>query len=516
MKVLLSFVLAWAMQFGSKTTALPEYESFQHIDAEGYTNQFGRKFDKDGVLMQGKEYHPLTICVYGTLCYDNFRATGDSMYYYRVLNQYKFFGEPNNIVYSDSNQCAGLPYRFDAQGMKAPWYSAMTQGIAASYLLRYYELTGDKNAMELSRKIIRFMLKPENKGGTLGRSLEGGPWLEEYPGNMKSKSVLNGFINAYLGLYEYCIYFPKDEHAALMRDSCYSEFITNVHKYDTPNWTAYSRHGTPISNSYLRYQLEQMDHLYSLHRDERLRNQMKLWAKLAFNRPDQEIKFLKLTYYQFGIALSGNPATDSCVYNNYPAFAKGLVAAAPSSVSKNTAVYKFTDLKYYGEIKVLASELTANDINVHATQGGVNVFIKCTFTGKRVTIEASTPFDELEVTYPKQKSRKACPVTVSAYDHKKCAEAMFGFYELKKQEPLRKGNSYKFTFQGHNLINARVFYRFAPSGVRPETKPYNVAQSFDLADEYFTAPGDGTYQFFISYDLVVPESGLSKLTLVSL
>jgi hypothetical protein len=437
------------------------------------------------------------------------------VYYHRVINQYKYFNDTSRLKFLDGGKSVGLPYHFDFKGMKAPWYSGMTQGTAVSFLLRYYQLTKNKDALDLSEKLINLLLKPEKEGGTIGRTAEGGMWIEEYPRSTGAKSVLNGFINGFVGLHEYCTFFPKDLRAAAVRDSCYAELIKTVGKYDTHSWTSYNRNGTPISNSYIRYQLEEFDHLYTIFRDERFRDQMKIWAKFAFNKPDNELKFLKQPNYQFGIPIAGDPATDSCRFSDLTAFSKGLAVAKPVTLKKNSASFRFDTERYYTEIKVLSQDFESKKVKVTATFKGEKVAVTCTYSDKRVVAESQTPFDALVVKYPKQKTRKSCPVVVSTYDHRNSPLALFGFYPIKKMENLQKGKPYAFASEGENMTNAKVFYRYATAGKNVEQSKYSFEQCFKLNGEHFNAPETGTYQFFISYDLMHPTSALRKLRLIT-
>ena len=117
---------------------------------------------------------------------------------------------------------------------------------------------------------------------------------------------MNGFINGFIGLNEYCETFPADTLAGIMRDSCYNSLLESFQYFDTPDWTTYSRGSWNVMNDYMRYQLQELEHLYSLCHDERIRNQMRIWAYFAIDKPDQQTKFLKNPDYQFGKRIPGN------------------------------------------------------------------------------------------------------------------------------------------------------------------------------------------------------------------
>src|SRR3989338_7393230 len=80
----ISFVFLFTYVSGQQ---LLPYESLTHFDVEKYSKQYERAFDASGIITQKKEYHALTIGVYGIMNYDAFKATGDSIYYKRVINQ---------------------------------------------------------------------------------------------------------------------------------------------------------------------------------------------------------------------------------------------------------------------------------------------------------------------------------------------------------------------------------------------------------------------------------------------
>ena len=96
------------------------------------------------------------------------------------------------------------PYAFDwREGrciLKAPWISAMAQGLAMSTLVRGYRVTGRRDLLDLCRAASRVFERDVENGGV--RSLERGHVLyEEYPGYPLPR-VLDGFLFGLLGLYD--------------------------------------------------------------------------------------------------------------------------------------------------------------------------------------------------------------------------------------------------------------------------------------------------------------------------
>ncbi|MEJ6615658.1 MAG: D-glucuronyl C5-epimerase family protein [Crocinitomicaceae bacterium] len=281
---------------------LPRYVSFSnHFDIEKYIKQYERKFDTLGVLTQKKEYHALTISVYGIMAFDAFNKTGEEKYYNQVINQFKYFQDTSRVDISDDESEMKLPYHFNFHDLKAPWYSGMTQGTAVSFALRYYELTKDKAGLKVAQQLTKFMIKPIKEGGTLGVTPEGYQVIEEYPNSKSNPAVLNGFINGLIGLKEYLIYFPNDTIAQKVLESCYEGMFAALEHYDTPTWTSYNRKPKTISNQYIRYELTEFEHLYSIYQDERLKNQMMIWAKMATDKYDKVLTFYKFPKHQYSV-----------------------------------------------------------------------------------------------------------------------------------------------------------------------------------------------------------------------
>lgn len=515
MKHILGFLIVSLFLLGARSPDLKEYESLSHIDVTKFTKQYYRTFDKDGVIMQNGAYHPLTICFYGILSYDAFLKTGDSAFYHRVVNQFRYFVD-SNLIHLDSNRSLGLFYRRSHYDLKAPWVSGMTQGAAVSYLLRYYELTSDTQALKLCPRFISLMLKPAQEGGTLGRTKEGYPWIEEYPNSKRHKSVMNGFINGFIGLHEYCQNFPDDMYAKQMHDSCYNSLIESTLYYDRYNWTTYSRGSWDLSNAYMKYQLHEFEHLYSLFRDERLRNQMRIWSYFAINRPDTESMTLKNPDYQFARLIYRNPFTDSCAFSDYEAFSTGLVEEIPAMINDTTLQYNFSSDRYYCELLYSGDLILMDNVHLSATHNGVEIALNYSLEKGKIILESADPIDRLVVGFPGRTILKFCQPILKSYDYKSSELSLFGICPLKKVEVLKKGATYYFSCRSTNLTNATVLYRYAPTQSDLKSQKFRNNQAFKLMGGTFVAPENGTYEFFISYDLMHPTSSLAGLTLATL
>lgn len=479
------------------------YESLAQFSPKLYILQFERTFDAAGIVTQKKEYHPLTISFYGIMNYDAFKTTGDSSYYKHVVNQFNYFKDTSKLIFSDNGTCVGLPYRFNYKGLKAPWFSGMTQGVATSFLLRYYELTGDKYALDLSQKIVRFMLKTEADGGTIGRTKEGGPWIEEYPAYASSKSVLNGFINGLIGLKEYCDFFPNDTYAKAMHDSCYNEMIEHIHVYDTPNWTTYNRNGGAITNSYMRYELEEFDHLYSIYGDERLRRQMKIWARFAIGKFDKEWKFLILPKYDFSKEITFDFEKKGFDFDVSKSFMNGLQElSTQKNGSKLRAVVP--QKTNYLQISQMDGE-SSRKFQIKVLVNGKEVPCQLTKSDSSITVESDIPFDEVQI---KLKKRQRKDLRVMAYNYRSCELPQFACFSPCSPKYISKGQKITAVGNGIHLTNGVVFYRCGSSNDDLKKQLFRQSNSFNLNEGGYIAQETGMYEFFVSYDITHPVSSL--------
>ncbi len=509
--ILITFLLICSVTFSQE---LSTYEMFSnHFDSELYTKQFQREFDKNGILIQKKEYHALTISIFGIMCADNFVKTGDSSYYKHVVNQYKYFSDPSKIILFNEGTEAGLPYHKSYNGLKAPWFSGMTQGMAASFLLRYYTLTKDETALDLTLKIVKFLLKPEKEGGAIGKTPEGFLWIEEYPNCKSSKSVLNGFINGLLGLKEYLVFFPNDKYAKEVHDECYSSLFKTLSKYDKPAWSSYNRNGRTLAKHYIRYQLQEFDHLYSIYKDDRFRDQMRIWAMFAHTKNDTYVKYYKKPNYVFAENLVVNKDGE-CVYDGRKEFHESLLE---NKMIYSTSKRKQKEIELilgggsnYFEVYLNGFDLNLKSIVVNDDEEA-NVSVE--ITNDTLKIISLTSINKLDIKFKKRKKIKKENIQYSYYDYSQCKAPMFAFVNINAKQKLKKGATYTINSQNENTINGRVYYRTASTSKGLMKAIYSIENSFLLSDDSMTAEKDAFYEFFISYDITVPQSKIVNFKL---
>jgi heparosan-N-sulfate-glucuronate 5-epimerase len=129
--------------------------------------------------------------------------------------------------------------------LPAPWASGITQGQAASLLVRLYAHTGDDDMAAAARRALVPLMTPQAQSGVRGE-LGGLPWPEEYPTTPQSH-VLNGAIFALWGMRDVAVGLDDDDARDAFTAGIDS-LAANLHRFDTGSWSLYSLFPHPIFN----------------------------------------------------------------------------------------------------------------------------------------------------------------------------------------------------------------------------------------------------------------------------
>ncbi|GIQ69771.1 thioredoxin [Xylanibacillus composti] len=193
-------------------------------------------------------YFPISIFQYGLGAYDLYLETNEE----RFLACFR-----SALEWSVNNQAANGSWdTFGYVGSpELSAVSAMAQGEGASLLLRGYALTNELTYMECAKSAIDFMLRPIENGGTAAYK-DGGIILEEYIGKGQS-TVLNGWIFAAFGLYDYCLSTKDAGYRDLLNTTVHT-MAEQLHLFDRGYWTNYNTKGTIASPFYHNLHIAQL------------------------------------------------------------------------------------------------------------------------------------------------------------------------------------------------------------------------------------------------------------------
>lgn len=255
---------------------------FSKDDILGYYNNMKEKvtmmpelLDNDNLpsleLENGQSvYFPVAIFQYGLGAYDLYIETKDNKYKRKFL------------------QCAN--WALDNQDNYGRWnnffyifpdtpYSAMAQGEAVSLLIRAYKESGVDKYFIAAQKGIKFMISPMEEGG-----------VSEYMGNniifreyTNQQTVLNGWIFAWFGLYDYVLCTSDKEYKKILENSL-NAIINYLPRFRCSYWSIYSLDGKIASPFYHNLHIALMQALYQLTDEKIFESYAEKW-RMQQNNP---------------------------------------------------------------------------------------------------------------------------------------------------------------------------------------------------------------------------------------
>lgn len=199
----------------------------------------------------GTTVFPVAVFQYALGCYDLFLTQKKDIYLNKFL------------------QCAEWTLR--KMDTKGRWdnfsfvypnypYGAMAQGEGASVLVRAYTVTHNDAYLKAAKKAIDFMLLDISDGGTSLVSEEK-LILCEYT---IPAVVLNGWIFAWWGLYDYVLATNDRDTYRNAMDKSLKTMIDMLPQFDCAYWSMYDLEGKITSPFYHNLHIAQMQAMYEL------------------------------------------------------------------------------------------------------------------------------------------------------------------------------------------------------------------------------------------------------------
>jgi len=229
-------------------------------------------FDSDGVPLVnyggsiGLQYNTVTISEYALRHYREYLNTGNLTFSETFLVQANWLVENAK----QKGNYSVWEYNFDwpSYGCTDPWVSAMAQGEALSVLVRAYVLTGNTSYIDVGDMAIG-SFEVEMSAGGVRYTDSSGVWFEECADvGIASSKVLNGFIYALLGIYEYSFETNNSRGWTLFWEGT-DTLSNNIYRYDTGSWSYYDLlHYNEATLSYHNIHIRQLSTMYKLTDDE--------------------------------------------------------------------------------------------------------------------------------------------------------------------------------------------------------------------------------------------------------
>lgn len=203
-------------------SSLPEpYPFFMVYTSEDLVSAPAYALDSQGVIQsdyhgrygeEGMQYNPTLIARYAYALFREYLV--DPKKENKKLD--KFLIQANWLVdnLSTRDDFGVWLYNFDQPtfGATNPWASAMAQGMGLSVLIEAHALTGENKYLEAAEKAYRSFLVDMEEGGVRTSVGKHSYVYEEVADeNAPSSKILNGFIFALAGLYDYWQYTSRGD-----------------------------------------------------------------------------------------------------------------------------------------------------------------------------------------------------------------------------------------------------------------------------------------------------------------
>lgn len=252
------------------TAALFEYPAHVASSEDQVDFEPWKLVDSEGVPLVdygtslGVQYNPTIICDYALTNYHMYVTTGNFTFRHSLLTQANWLVK--NSVQKDNFNV--WEYQFDwpygNYNATNPFVSALAQGEGLSVLTRAYILTGNETYLNIAEASMRSFGVEMDLGGVRHTDADG-VWYEEIADTgARSGKVLNGFMNALLGLYEYWFETGNGYAYSLFLEGTHT-LSENIYRYDTGSWSCYDLlHHSSASLSYHKQHINQLRIMYQL------------------------------------------------------------------------------------------------------------------------------------------------------------------------------------------------------------------------------------------------------------
>jgi heparosan-N-sulfate-glucuronate 5-epimerase len=253
---------------------LEDFKSYSYDDGGLPLVDYGKKI--------GLRYNAITVSQFGLYLLQQYTETGEKPLKDRAIVCTDWLVEQARPWQQD---ILAWVYDFDLPfyRLRAPWTSAMAQGEAISLLLRAFAINREEKYLACSKGAFRAFCHSVAEGGVCDRLPNSDLVFEEYPSDPPSH-VLNGFIFALLGVYDYALFFEEKEAKLLLNEALRS-LEKNLHLWFTGSWSRYDLHptGRLASKMYHRLHVRQLYTLADLFHIGFFKNTAVQWQRVGGN-----------------------------------------------------------------------------------------------------------------------------------------------------------------------------------------------------------------------------------------
>jgi len=248
-----------------------------------------RKYlDKDNIPMLnyygdiGVQYNPIAISQFGLGNFNLYKKNKDKK------NKELFIACSDWLVSNIRKNKKGVwvwMHNFDFEYkeiLQSPWYSGLAQGQGISLLVRAYKETNERKYLDTAEKAYNSFLTTVENGGVTYISENQEKWIEEYI-TQYNTHILNGFIWAIWGVYDYWLLNPSDKNRLDLFHSFNKTILNNLDRYDNKFWSFYelsnNKIGMIASHFYHDLHINQLEIMYILTSEKKYLTYSKRWKK---------------------------------------------------------------------------------------------------------------------------------------------------------------------------------------------------------------------------------------------
>ena len=243
------------------------------------------QYDEHGIPMLdyrgivGLQYNPIAIAQYGLGNYNLYCRTGEPS------RREKFLRVADWLVDNLEATPFGTQvwnHHFDWEyrdTLRAPWYSALSQGQGISVLVRAHQETSAVRYLDAARLAFETFQCGTDDGGVAYTDSRGYLWFEEALVDPPTH-ILNGFLWASWGVYDYFLH-TNAAKASLLFAEAVRTLCDNLSHFDVGFWSLYEQSGTHMkmlaSSFYHRLHIVQLRVMHRLTEEPVFARYADLW-----------------------------------------------------------------------------------------------------------------------------------------------------------------------------------------------------------------------------------------------
>ena len=273
-------------------TEKPSYPKYflSHRELFSEPDIFHIQTDKNGIAMwdyKGRlglhtEHVPWVISFYALGMYNLYYDTLEKSYLEKFFKHADFLVKNLVARRNFGVWLVQFPWIAPCYLCKKPWISGMYQGLGLSALARGWMISKNEKYLAAAQRALLSFEVPVSKGGVLKVDRKGFWWYDEYACTRRA-NVLNGFLFALIGIYEYYD-VSKDPKALHLFNKGIKTVRNYIDKYDLNflvfKWSKYDDKLLFYSGpKYHNWHVKQLLKLHEITRDK----EFLIWAVRWFN-----------------------------------------------------------------------------------------------------------------------------------------------------------------------------------------------------------------------------------------